>query len=48
MTREQQLEALLREAMEFLKARGSYWYNSQRRGVAAELLTKIEKAIGHE
>lgn len=46
MTREKQLEILLREAMQFLKARGTYWYNTQRKGIAAELLTKIEKVLG--
>lgn len=45
-SREQELEKLLREAVKFLKARGVYYYNSQRRGVAADLLLRIEKVIG--
>jgi hypothetical protein len=45
MTREKQLELLLKEAMEFLKARGSYWYNSQRKGIASDLIDRIEKII---
>jgi hypothetical protein len=44
--REKELEKLLREAAEFLKARGSYYYNSERRGPAAGLLDRIEKLIG--
>lgn len=45
-SKEKELETLLREAVKFLKARGIYYYNSQRRGVASDLLARIEKVIG--
>ena len=45
MTREKQLELLLREAMEFLKTRGTYWYNTERKGPAATLIEKIEQVL---
>lgn len=45
MTREKKLQDLLEEAMPFLAVRGTYFYNSQRRGVAADLLERIEKAL---
>jgi hypothetical protein len=46
-TREQELEDLLRDAVRFLRDRGTYYYNTQRRGVAADLVDRIEKAIGY-
>lgn len=45
MTREKQLEVLLREAMDFLKTRGTYWYNTERKGPAAALIAKIEQVL---
>lgn len=46
LTREKELEKLLREVLPFIKSRGTYWYNTQRRGPAADLVGRIEKAIG--
>ena len=46
LTREQELVKLLKEAAEFLKARGAYYYGDERRGPAAKLLERIEDAVG--
>ena len=46
LTREEKLEKLLREVLPFIKSRGTYWYNTQRRGPAADLVARIEKVIG--
>lgn len=43
--REKHLEELLKESLHFLKVRGTYFYNAQRKGVAAELVNKIEKVL---
>ena len=45
LTREQELVKLLKEAAEFLKARGAYYYGDERRGPAAKLLERIEDAV---
>ena len=44
----QELISLLKEAAEFLKARGLYYYGHQKRGPAAGLLERIEKVVGDE
>lgn len=46
MDRNRELERLLKEALEFLKRR-TYFYNTQRRGSAAALVEKIEKALSN-
>ena len=48
LTREQELVILLKQAAEFLKARGLYYYGHQKRGPAAGLLERIEKVVGDE
>ena len=47
-SREQELIQLLREAAEFLRARGSYYYGHERRGPASGLLERIEKVVGEK
>ena len=46
--KEQELIKLLKEAAEFLRSRGSYYYGHERRGPAANLLDRIEKAVGEK
>ena len=48
LNREKELEKLLREALPFIKKRGTYWYNTQRRGPAADLVARIEKVVGED
>lgn len=43
--REQYLMWLLEDALVILRQRGTYFYNSERRGPAAELVEKIEREI---
>lgn len=45
VTREELLEKLLAEALRFLRDRGTYYYNEVRKGIAADLVNRIEKAI---
>jgi hypothetical protein len=48
MKREKELIELLKEAAEFLRSRGLYYYGHERRGPAAGLLERIEKATGEK